>query len=975
MTKQPFFSKGRCELRSGAFLAGGVVLSWLLGAFVMLAVSFPLSLSAHSFYVNYSKQVPVADVLAHPESILHPTVDLDPAVLSAAGHASFGYLSVGEVAADATYRAEVKRRGIPVLMTNAIWQSDVIDLSASAWREYVVEVLAKPIADRGFAGFFLDTMDAVDMLSARNPDAAAAYRSGLVQLVRDLHARYPEMKIIANRGFSVLGQLGESVDGVLVESVFASFDPESGKAIDVAPEQTDAILNLIQPYVDAGKGIYVLDYSDPEDLDAAAAASEKASQRGFHTFVSTPDLSGRSLAPLNRLQRKVLVLYGNDPKSGPYAARFPVDSATFLTIHMCFEWLGIEVEYFNAFEQAFRFDPRSEYRAILADQSLVVPPQHQQALVDSLLAANKQGVKLIFAGSLPVSGWVQSKRLFDALGLTGSGHLVPNIDKQRFLVKDPEIMDFREKVRLVPFDHLNLQAPESAERYLSVVSDTSDGGQITYDAVFTADWGGAMLEPYLFFTRPNYDALWLLNPFRFLAKALDLPDFPVPDTTTRDGVRLFYSHIDGDGFANISEVDPNRRSSEIVRDYILSQYPLPITFSVIEAEVEALSRLQKIETAPELREIARSIFRLPNVQAASHAYSHPFYWIDDDPRGEIYDGRHLPMKNNYRFSLEREIGGSVDYINQELLPEGKSVELFLWSGNCRPSVEAMKQVRDLGIFNMNGGDTLISAGRPSLSFVSPRTLFWDGEVQVLAANQNENVYTHNWTGPFFGMYSKVIDTFERTEKPWRLKPVNVYFHNYCGDKPDGLQSLRTVFDWVMSQELHPVTAYQYAEIASDSRFTSVYKAGSDRWVIVNDGKQRTFRMRKGNRVPDVGRSHGVLGFRESGESVYVHTTGERRTEMVLVGRDELGAHPYLVSSTGELDWHEFGASELSFTALGFRPAEIHLGGLEAGQSYRVAMGDQESVMDASGEGGLSFDVAENTRVTVRVASQVAGRDE
>lgn len=950
-------------------LRGWLAIGWLLASL------WSGTASAESFYVNYSQRIDIEDVLASPRSILHPSVDLDLSQLTSAGHLSLGYLSIGEIAPDADYRARAQVKGVKALMQNEVWRSDVVDLTSPIWRDFVVNDLARTIAEKGFGGFFLDTMDAVDLLSQRYPDRAEAFRSGLISLIRDLRRAFPDLQIVVNRGFTVLDSLGDTIDGILVESVFGTFASESGTYLDTVENNTKLLVQWLQPWQQKGKDVYVLDYADPKDEARSREISQRASDLGFHSFVSVPALDGTSVAPLRRLARKVLVLYGGDPVQTPWATRYPFDSSTFLTLHMCFEWLGIEVEYLNAFHQPFNFQDRGEYRAILTDQTLVIPTRHEEAFVDSVLRAQHAGVKVLFAGHIPIAGWVQSQRLFEALGIGGTGNLIPAITSQRLLKKDQDMMDFKERVRLVPFNNLDLQAPPEAEVYLSLECRTSGNKTFVFDPVFQAPWGGILFEPYLFFTRPNFDDLWLLDPFKFLSRALDLGDFPVPDTTTREGVRLFYSHIDGDGFANISEVDPNFRSSEIIRDHILTKYPFPITYSVIEAEVEALSMLQKSDTAPLLREVARSIFALPNIQVASHSYSHPFYWIDDDPRQDIYDRRNLPMKNNYRLNLDREIRGSVEYIDRDLVPDGKAVELFLWSGNCRPSVAALKKVRELGILNMNGGDTLISTVKPSLSFVSPRTLYWGGELQILAGNQNENVYTHDWTGPFFGMYVKVIDTFEKTETPLRLKPVNVYFHNYCGDKPDGLQSLVTVFDWVQEQNLHAVTALQYAQIAKDSRFTALYRSGVNQFVMVNEGYLRTFRLPYRGRVPDMARSSGVTGFIRRDDFLYVHTDGRRRVSLVMVAENEASRHLYLRRSTGEIDWQAFGPDGLQAEVSDFRPVEIEIAGGIAGKNYTLSVADQTRSVTADAGGTLRFELPSNAVWALTVDAVAAVGDE
>ena len=52
---------------------------------------------------------------------------------------------------------------------------------------------------------------------------------------------------------------------------------------------------------------------------------------------------------------------------------------------------------------------------------------------------------------------------------------------------------------------------------------------------------------------------------------------------------------------------------------------------------------------------------------------------------------------------------------------------------------------------------------------------------------NENVYTNDWTGPFYG-FRDVIDTFRMTGEPRRLKPINLYYHTYSASKVAALKA-------------------------------------------------------------------------------------------------------------------------------------------------------------------------------------------
>ena len=74
---------------------------------------------------------------------------------------------------------------------------------------------------------------------------------------------------------------------------------------------------------------------------------------------------------------------------------------------------------------------------------------------------------------------------------------------------------------------------------------------------------------------------WLINPFRFFAQAFGTDGLPKPDTTTMVGRRIFYSHVDGDGWRNQSEVkldDRKASAAEVLYDRIATRFSdLPVT--------------------------------------------------------------------------------------------------------------------------------------------------------------------------------------------------------------------------------------------------------------------------------------------------------------------------------------------------------------------------------------------------------------
>lgn len=1009
-------SSSRQRLRgSASFLAGG----WL-GLGLLL---FTMSLQAATFCINYSATPDVAALQAYDLSILSPEARVEVAALRHNGHTSIAYLSVVEVAKDASYRAEVTGLKIPLLGKNDVWHGDFADVSHPAWTDFVVNTLAARAAQRGYGGFFLDTVDSVELLERQHPLRAAAFRSGMVRLIKALKAKYPDHKIIINRGFPLLAQLTGAVDGVLVESLFRKFDFADKRYVAVEPEGTQWLLNILRTVTQAGLPVYVVDYVSPADLAQAETTAKRIAAAGFVPFISTVELDGKFLAPRptplggaapavppttsrpvaqpalqppalppldpvapasprpvepargmsgpilpGEVPRYVLTLFGNQDPDVEELVRWPIDSGMAQVAQMPLEWLGYEVDYLNVHQQALPATLDARYAAVVLDRYLHLPKGAEGAVVDWLIAQKERGRKIIFMGELPFNEAPQLARLLKALGCEGTGQSARRATGLQKRVESPRLK-FEAPTSLTSGGFRDLRAPAGSEVLLGLTA--SEGVQ--FDPLFIAPWGGMLLDPYALFRRPDLDELWMVDPFYFFHAALGRVELPVPDTTTRDGARIFFSHIDGDGFRHSSSVEPGRRSGELIVERIIKKYPFPFTVSFIEAEVRGLVVDQKLGDTELLTRQAREVLALTKVEAASHAYTHPFYWNPGDRTVRDYKRANLLLAeplNHTGVDLQREIAGSIRYIEQELCPPGKRVKIFLWSGNCRPWPDALRIVRELGIENMNGGETAMSRKRPSVTRVSARALPWADELQVTAANENENIYRERWAvsgdtvAPFFGGFVLAQDGFERMDTPRRLKPVNIYFHFYSGDNLASLNALTRLFEWAVRQELHSLTASEYAGIVRDARATRIIRESATRWVFTNQGRLRTFRLPKSAGVPDLAASRGVTGWRAVGDSVYVHTDGSSRVELSLATSPE--AHLRLEASTAEITFSRLATREATFTVRDVRACQVTLAGLPPRATVSIVVNGQRSSSQSDPEGRLRLELPNEAKVEVRL---------
>jgi hypothetical protein len=528
---------------------------------------------------------------------------------------------------------------------------------------------------------------------------------------------------------------------------------------------------------------------------------------------------------------------------------------------------------------------------------------------DWLLAIKKQQIPVMLLGDL---SYLKSDVLSNAFGLhVGEGATVKHIVIEQ---QSPHI-GFEKKPDFERLGFFTLTSAQATQEWLTFKADDSKK-QI---AIGMTAWGGFAVSPNLFATgkaEKGYDA-WLVDPYALFEQGLQLKPMPLPDVTTENGKRILMVHHDGDGFPSRAEIPGSPFAGKVLLDQIVKKYPIPMTMSVIEGEVSPTGLYPK--DAPALEKIAREMFAQPNVEIASHTYSHPFSWaVVQGARSEsnLYQVYNLAIPN-YKPSTEREVTGSIDYVNRRLAPKNKKVKVIHWSGDCNPGKDALLMAEKDGVVSINGGETKETLSHDTLTKVGPVGLNKDGAFQVYAPNQNENVYTNDWTGPYYG-FSRVIETFNLTESPRRIKPVDIYFHSYLVTKPAGLAALKTVFEWAMKQPLYPMVLSDYIRKAEDFNRVVVAKEG-DRWHVRGLDHLKELRIPQAMGYPELLNSNNVIGFNDDQGMRYLHLI-DNEADFQLV--DTPPDIPYLVDANAAVTSFSRTPSGMLFKLAGHVPLDF-----------------------------------------------------
>jgi len=194
-----------------------------------------------------------------------------------------GYINLCELERGDPWVAKIEEK-LRLEETQDGW---AVDIRSQVWQKLILDEIAPMILHQGFTGFFLDQPDISIALESKFP----GMKEALVSLVHSLRARYPKMKIMFNRGYEVLPQVGDVIDYELAETLYTI---QEGSKFVIRPKseyewQLDHLYAAKKkfPHIE----LFSLEYWDPLDHEEIRKIYEIESTAGFRPYVATIELN------------------------------------------------------------------------------------------------------------------------------------------------------------------------------------------------------------------------------------------------------------------------------------------------------------------------------------------------------------------------------------------------------------------------------------------------------------------------------------------------------------------------------------------------------------------------------------------------------------------------------------------------------------------------------------------------------------
>lgn len=864
------------------------------------------SVKPFSIAFYYGSDPYLDELHAYSIVVVDPDNGFDPSHFNRSDSELYAYVSIGEVHPGRSWAKDIP--GTWKVGHNTDWQSWVMDQRNPDWHKFLLDRVIQPLWSKGYRGFFLDTLDSWQ-LAGKDADPAAQ-QDGLVSLIHSIHERFPGIRLIANRGFELLPRIAGDLQAVAAESLFQGWNQASGTYTEISAEDRNWLithLNVVKDHYHLP--VIAIDYVAPDDRTLMRDTARRIQALGFTPWVSSGALDTLGMGNIEVIPRRILIVYNHTEAPGMHYR------APHLYVQMLLNYMGYIADYADAAKPLPKPDP-GVYAGIVSWLDRDLPPRAATDYARWLQQRISEHWKIAL---FDTPGILADSDGLASLGLSISPTPVGRLQiRQRspYIGYETQPLPSREDLQPLRI----LQGRGTSWLHLQ------DAEQNQFDGAGLMPWGGFVWRGFSIDGDDDNGFRWVINPWEFLKQALNLQIQPAPDTTTATGRRMFFAHMDGDGFPSRAEFPGSPYAAQVVLDQILKRYPnVPHTMSVIEGEVSPEGLYPK--DSPALEAIARKIFALPNVEIASHTYSHPFRWakVESQDGSEDKDADYHLAIPNYVPSLKREVDGSVAYIKKRLAPPGKPVSILLWSGDAAPTPTTLAYVEKRGLLNMNGGETMPTKASPSLTNISPLGARLGHYFQVFAPVTNENVYTNLWRGPFYG-FRRVTETFEITGTPRRIKPIDIYFHTYSASKPASLKALQSAYDWALARPVHPVFASEFMKIAESFNHVVLGHDLDGRFIIANAGDLRSVRLPMEMGEPDLASSKGIAGWGMGPDGRYLILSAPSASFRLSSKPNTL---PYLAGANADVKTWQRQGRHIRAQLSGFNAIDFDLG--NAGQ--------------------------------------------
>ncbi|PCJ21468.1 MAG: hypothetical protein COB02_02430 [Candidatus Cloacimonadota bacterium] len=802
---------------------------------IILSLIFIKAHFALPFLIYYGNKIPEYKLYKYDNLVIDPDQYKNVWEFP---NTTYAYISMGEIEKYRSYYSLMLKKGI-LKKTNPDWpDAKYISLKDDIWRKYLLTKVIPNVLEKGYKGIFLDTLDS--LITSKQD------RKLIIKLINSIKVRFPKLKLMANRGISLLKDL--NVDSVLLESTLSHYDFKTKKH-SLASNYSIKVPSKIK--------IFSLDYWPRDDQKTIKSLYKKAVEKNYTPLISTIDLQQEPILLYDlktkfffnsiKLQfekkqtaRKILGIYdyGDVNTNGIH-----------LNIEAILNYYGMHCLTRHTSHLPTKL---AQYDGVILWLT-GVELKNPLKLFQLLAKAKSLGLPILWMGGLPSVSkkFLKQKELdkliFKAFGIKSGGYYFTKNINSKISYSHPDYHFEKKlsKIKLTSIQSYTIQTNSIKQPILTISTPNFKNTTPCY----FSEWGAFLDSGKAFLEGFSHQSRWYMNPYTIMENTFYKNHWPIPDATTIEGKRIAYIHIDGDGVLSLSEISAGKSCGQVAIEKIFKKYKLKTGVSFIANEIDDNFQGDAVS-----QQVAYDTFALDYIEAASHTYSHPFSWekgivafsINKNATDALWDNGTIKAKQEVGgiLNLDFEIKKSMEYLSQ-FLPKNKTLDIIYYSGDCVPTKQQLIYLKKNNILAFNGGDSYFDHNFNSLSYVTPIGRDVGGQKQIYSSNANENTYTDLWNDRFWG-FARVKETWDNTGYPKRLKPMNMYYHYYSLAKLGSYRALTFLYDYLHKNKKNIALVYpsQFIKIAHNFYTIKIKQISPKHFKISNAIDLKEIRFNK-----------------------------------------------------------------------------------------------------------------------------------
>lgn len=264
-----------------------IMLSFLTGFFPLPACDKSPSTS---WLVYYGDNLPEENLKKVDLAILEPDW-ISPKNYQNRQTLFIGYLSVGEIHNQRSYWPEISQKEF-VVEQNPDWEGAWrVDIRSREWQDLLLNRLIPEILKKGYQGVFLDTIDTAIYLEEKEPSKYSGSKKALVQFIKTIHQKFPDIVILPNNGLEILDDVGEVIGGLVVEDLYTRYDFVKKLSLITPQEVTKTKEQYIDLFkIKYKKPVYNILYDTSSKTSLAKYGIKRSNSKGYLWYVAPIDL-------------------------------------------------------------------------------------------------------------------------------------------------------------------------------------------------------------------------------------------------------------------------------------------------------------------------------------------------------------------------------------------------------------------------------------------------------------------------------------------------------------------------------------------------------------------------------------------------------------------------------------------------------------------------------------------------------------